>query len=235
MSAFHNARTPLRIAGISALLVGAGIVLAGPASAHVSISPGEGAAGEYTVATVSVPHGCDGSATTKVTIQVPEQLNSITPSRNALYDVTKKIEKLATPVKDAHGNEITERVAQIEYTAKSPLPDGYRDAFDLSFQVPDVAGTTIYFPTIQTCEKGSTAWVEIAAEGAEEPEHPAPAYKVLEATGEGDHAEKPAAETAAAPVKSEKDSNGLAIGGLAAGVIGLGLGGTALARTRRQA
>ena len=52
------------------------------AGAHVTVSPSQGAAGSYSVLTFSVPHGCDGSATTRVAIQVPEQILSVTPSVN---------------------------------------------------------------------------------------------------------------------------------------------------------
>ena len=43
------------------------------------------------------------------------------------------------------------------------------------------------FPTIQTCEKGSTAWTEVAADGGTEDdlEHPAPSFVVTAATGSG--------------------------------------------------
>lgn len=232
-------RTPARLSTKSAALtgavLGAGLLLAGPASAHVGISPGDAHAGSYTVATVSVPHGCDGSATTKIAIKIPEELLSVTPTRNPSYDVTKKFVKLAAPATDKHGNEVTERVDQVVYTARSPLPDGYRDTFELSFQVPDVAGKTIYFPTIQTCEKGQTAWVEIAPEGAEEPEHPAPSLAVLPAEEGDEHgASVTTASIETAAAKTDDDSSALAATGLAAGVIGLGLGGTALLRTRRK-
>ena len=61
------------------------------------------------------------------------------------------------------------------YTAITPLPDGYRDVFELAVNIPaDAAGTRLYFPTIQTCEVGETAWIELPAEGQdpEELEHP---------------------------------------------------------------
>lgn len=239
MSAPRNAA---RLFALSAL-VGGGLLLAGPASAHVTITPGEGNAGEYVVGTVAVGHGCDGSATTKITIKIPDELLSVTPTRNPLWSVEKRIVTLDEPVEDAHGNEVTERVDQVVYTAKTPLPDGYRDAFGLSFQVPDVAGKTIYFPTIQTCEKGETAWVEIPADGAEEPEHPAPAYRVLPALTEGaSSTTKPTAAElsdstapSAAAADDEGQDNGLAIAGLVAGLLGLGVGGTALARSRARA
>jgi uncharacterized protein YcnI len=240
-------RRATRTTGIAAVLVGGAFALAGPASAHVTISPPAGNAGEYTIATVSVPHGCDGSATTKVAIQVPKELVSITPTRNPFWTVTKKLQHLSTPIKDSEGNEITERVAQIIYTAKTPLPDGQRDAFDLAFQVPKLTGKTIYFPTIQTCEKGQTAWVEIAPKGAAEPEYPSPSLLILPpAPGETDDGDIDPAVADAAQLKGdasaattvEKTSDGtstLGITGAAAGFLGLALGAAALARTRRKA
>lgn len=230
-------RFSARTAALSALVLGGTVLLAGPASAHVTLTPGEGHAGDYVVGTVAVPHGCEGSATTRVAIKIPEQLLSVTPTRNPLWTVEKKFVKLAKPVEDAYGNKVTERVDQVVYTAKTPLEDGYRDAFDLSFQVPDVAGTTIYFPTIQTCEKGQTAWVEIAEEGAEEPEHPAPAYRVLPAQAESTAENTVLTEPVAAKTDAGEDggsSDGLAIAGLTVGLVGIGVGGTALARTRRR-
>lgn len=40
-----------------------------------------------------------------------------------------------------------------------------RDALVLSVKLPDAAGKTIYFPTLQTCEQGQTDWSEMAKEG----------------------------------------------------------------------
>ena len=56
--------------------------LAAPASAHVTITPEATAAGSFTVVTMSVPHGCEGSPTTKVAIQIPEDILAVTPTRN---------------------------------------------------------------------------------------------------------------------------------------------------------
>lgn len=235
-------RTFARVVALPAAVVGFGLLAAGPALAHVTISPEEGAAGAYTVAALSVPHGCDGSATTSVTIKIPSELNAITPTRNALWDVKKNVVKLATPVKDAHGNEITERVDTVVYTARTPLPDGYRDAFELSFQVPDAEGSTLVFPTLQKCVKGETNWNQVVEEGAEEPEHPAPSFKVLAGSGDGhgdgaaagDHAADEAAEHAASDSSdSDGASKGLAYTGLGVGVLGLLTAAAALAKSRK--
>ena len=42
-----------------------------PASAHVTITPSTTAAGAFAVLEVSVGHGCEGSPTTEITIQMP--------------------------------------------------------------------------------------------------------------------------------------------------------------------
>ena len=117
-------RTLARLGAFPAATAAIALSLAAPASAHVTATPSTAAAGAYTVVTFSVGHGCEGSPTTKIEIQVPESVLSVTPSRNPFYDVEKTIEKLDEPVADAHGNEVTERTASIVYTATTPLPDG---------------------------------------------------------------------------------------------------------------
>lgn len=217
------------------------VLSAGAASAHVTITPGEGAAGAYTVLTVAFAHGCDGSPTNKIAIQMPEQLLAVSPTRHPLWDVEKVMEDLAEPVTGAHGNEITERVAQVVYTTDAPLPDGYRDSFELSLQIPDVAGETLAFPVIQTCDEGETAWIEIAPEGSdEEPEAPAPLLVVTEATGEGHGGAAAEEETEEEPAASEatpaeEGSNTMGTVGLVAGLLGLGAGAAALMQVRKRA
>ena len=129
-----------------------------------------------------MPHGCDGSATTELRIQMPESIPEVTPTRNANWTASKVTEALDTPITDPEGAQFTERVSEVVYTAITPLPDGYRDVFELAVNIPDdAAGTRLYFPTIQTCEVGETAWIELPAEGQdpEELEHPAPSVMVV--------------------------------------------------------
>lgn len=235
--------------GVTALSIGGALA----ASAHVSVSADKTTAGSYALLTFGVPHGCDGSATTKVAIRIPEQINAVTPSVNPHWTVEKVMVNLATPITDSHGNEITERVDQVVYTATTPLPDGYRDAFVLSTKIPEVAGETLMFPTVQTCEVGETAWVEVAAAGAEEPAHPAPAFEVTAAEAGNGHSDSVAAATtaaaaaaaAAAPTSSAEvaataattassSTSWVSIAALVARLLGLGAGGVALARTRRS-
>jgi periplasmic copper chaperone A len=234
----HVRRTLARLgaaAGAAGLLT---LGLAAPASAHVTITPSDTAAGAFSVLTFQVGHGCEGSPTTRITIQVPEEILSVTPTRNALWEVDKTVEQLDEPLTDAHGNEVTERVSEVTYTTDTPLPEGYRDAFELSLQLPETPGETLTFPVVQTCEKGENPWTEVPAEGQdpEQLDFPAPTVTITEATGDEHGAaetvstEEPEAEAA----DDSDDGNGLAIAGLVVGAVGVIVGGTALARTRKQ-
>lgn len=214
--------TRRRIAALT-LVAGAGVIgLAGTVSAHVSIAEGEVTAGAYEILTLSVPHGCGGSPTTEVRIQIPESIPTPTPTVHAGWDAEKVMETLATAVDAGHGTTIEERVAEVVYTAQTPLPDGFRDAFELSVKIPDdAAGETLYFPTVQTCEQGETRWIEIPAEGQDphDLESPAPSVAVVAAAAGGGHGDGVDALTWVA---------------LAVGVVGLGLGGAALAVARTR-
>jgi uncharacterized protein YcnI len=239
--------TYIKLARVGAPVAALGLALlpVATASAHVVVDPSTTAAGSYTIGTFGVPHGCDGSSTTRVAISIPEQILSVKPTRNALWDVRIVKARLPEPKVDAHGNEVTERVSEIVYTAGTPLPDGVRDAFELSFQVPEAVGETLLFPIIQTCQKGETAWTEVPAAGQdeEELEHPAPSFVITAPEGDGDgHEDKPSRrETAASEDAQSVDepgdpgSGGLGAAGLVAGVLGLLAGGAALVQVRRRA
>ncbi len=186
MQLLHPARL---VAGLGAGL-GLAVALGATAAAHVSIQEDEVVAGESAIVTFAFSHGCEGSPTTEVRIQMPESIPTVSPTINANWDVEKVTEALDAPIEGSHGEQITERVSEVIYTARTPVEDGFRDTFELSVTVPeDAAGQTIYFPTIQTCETGESAWIEIPAQdqSADDLESPAPSVVVVAASeGEGD-------------------------------------------------
>jgi uncharacterized protein YcnI len=188
------------------------------ASAHVSASATSTAAGSYTVVTFSVPHGCEGSPTNVVTIELPESVPAVTPTVNPNWTVEKAVEQLDDPITDAHGNEITERVSSVVYTTTGDgLADGYRDTFELSLQLPEgEAGDVIEFPTYQVCAEGSTDWVG----------DDVPSITLTAAVeGDGHGASDDHAEGADAGAGSAADGDTLArvfgVAGLAVGAAGL--------------
>lgn len=231
----------MRIARLSVAGLAGGVVLALAAvplaaSAHVTVTPSGTAAGSYTVLTFAFSHGCEGSPTTALTFDIPESITSVSPTLNPNYTIEK--------VEDG------DRIAQVVYTAITPVADGYRDTIELSLQLPEgAAGETLAFPVLQTCEVGETNWSQVAEEGEEEPESPAPSIVVTQATGDehghgaatdtagsdehGDHEESTAELTAAAAAdSSDTVARVLGIGGLVVGVIGIVL---ALAARRSRA
>jgi periplasmic copper chaperone A len=183
----HGITRPRSLVGGGAVLGAViAVALSGGASAHVTIDEGEVEAGAFEIITFSVGHGCEGSPTTEVRIQMPESIPAVTPTRNAFWEVSKVMATLDTPIEGSHGEQITERVSEVVFTANTPLPDDVRDVFELSVEIPeDAAGQTLYFPTIQTCETGESAWIEVPGEGQdpEQLELPAPSVVVVDATG----------------------------------------------------
>lgn len=182
---------------------------------------------------------------------MPETIPAVTPTINPGWDVEKVMETLAEPIQGEHG-EITERVSEVVYTAKTPLPDGYRDTFALSIRVPDDASGLMFFPTVQVCEAGESDWIEIPADGQDpfELEKPSPFVNVVSSTdsadaatdgdtvADGESADEATNdivvdEVSADSTSDDDSSNGLAIAALVVGLLGLGTGAVAIARTRK--
>ncbi|KZM34646.1 YcnI family copper-binding membrane protein [Oerskovia enterophila] len=236
-------KRPLQLLTVAAATTTLLALGASGASAHVSVDPDTTTAGSYALLTFGVPHGCGESATTKVSIQIPEPITSVTPTVNPGWDVEKVMVTLATPIDDGHGGQLTERVGEIVYTARSPLPDGYRDALVLSTKLPDTVGETLVFPTVQTCQEGESAWVQVAAEG-EDPHDldlPAPVLTVTAAKDEAAHGEtetvsdeSATVEAAAAPAEPSSTPLVLSWVAVVLGAAGLALGGAAFVRGRRS-
>ncbi|MVA74851.1 DUF1775 domain-containing protein [Auraticoccus sp. F435] len=219
------------------------VASAAPAHAHVTVSPSTAAAGSSTVLTFGFSHGCEGSPTTALAVQLPEQLLSATPTITPGWEVEKTMAELSSPVTDSHGNQVTERVETIEYRAESPVPDGYRQTFEIQLTVPeDAAGQTLAFPAVQTCEDGSTSWIQVPADGQDPHslDTPAPTLTVTaaeEGTGHGQTPAEPDGEASTrASVESGSGGSGDALGiaGLVAGLAGLVAGTTALLRGSRS-
>ena len=224
--------------GAAALL----LAVAGGASAPVGVTPDKTDANSYALLTFASPHGCDTSGTTKVAITLPQELNDAQPTVNPNWTVEKVTEQLAEPKKLADGTSITKRTSQIVYTAKAPLAHELRDALVLSVKLPDAAGSTVYFPTLQSCETGQTDWSEIAKNG-QDPHSlkaPAPSITVTGAagTGHGDTAAASDAHSAATSTErasvTDSGADARSWAGLAAGIGGLVLGGAAFFRSARR-
>lgn len=233
----------LAVVGTATLGVTALIVLgtAGVANAHVSATATSTAANSYTTATFSLPHGCDGSPTTRIAFEVPESIIEVTPTVNPNWTITKTTEpytSASAAADDESAEDAGERVTSVVYTAKTPLPADERDTFSLSFSLPDgKAGDLVEFPAMQTCEKGSVEWNQEQKAGEAEPEHPAPSITLTAAETAGDEDGHGAVATEAAspasttPADPDLVGRFLGLGGLVLGAVALVV---AVANTRRR-
>jgi periplasmic copper chaperone A len=131
----------------------------GVAWAHIDPDPIAMQAGTSGTVQFNVEHGCDGSPTRSMKFQIPAGVTD------------------AAAV-DKDGWTATLTGDTLEFTG-GPLAADQKDHFDISFTAPTAAGD-ISFKVIQTCQVGEIPWLEIPAEGAPEPENPAPTIKVTE-------------------------------------------------------
>jgi uncharacterized protein YcnI len=163
-------------------LAATGAVLAAalPASAHITLANKQTAAGTGYLATFKVPHGCAGSATTAIRIQIPAGVYGVKPMPKAGWKLEVKTGKYAEPFTNK-GQTLTEGVTEVSWTGGN-LPDAYYDEFTLSTSLADslAKNSTIYFPVVQECEKGVDRWIEIPAAGkvADDYANPAPGLKI---------------------------------------------------------
>lgn len=155
-------------------------------SAHVTLDAGEAPAGGFFRAVLRVPHGCDGSPTTGIRVQIPDDVLQAKPMPKPGWQLTVKKEKLKQPY-NWYGTQVTEDVREISWSGGN-LDDAFYDEFIFRVKMPEKEGQVLRFPVIQTCAKGQSKWIEIPAAGADEDsvEFPAPTLTLGKKGGDDD-------------------------------------------------
>jgi periplasmic copper chaperone A len=229
LTAKNRRKETMKLKSVPILLALLALAMPAAASAHVTLQPSEAAAGDYVVLDVRVPNERDDAATAKVDVQLPSGFIFASYQPVAGWSVDVKMAKLAKPI-ESHGEEITEQVSQMTWTADSDrdgIQPGQFQDFPISVQIPGEAGDALTFKALQTYDDGETVrWI-----GAPDSDQPAPQVTVTEG-GDDHHA---AASEASESEDSDGASKGLAFAALALGALGLLAGGAALARARRKA
>ena len=103
------------------LLVFVAALAAPPASAHVSLENKQAAVGSYYKAVFTVPHGCAGSSTTKVRVQIPEGVVGIKPMPKAGWQLETVKGKYASTY-EFHGAKISEGVKEVVLAVSGIVP-----------------------------------------------------------------------------------------------------------------
>lgn len=167
---------------MSKLLFAAAIaaMTATAAQAHITFEIGEAPVGSAYKAVLRVPHGCEGEATLKVRVQVPEGVIAVKPMPKPGWTVETVTGKYAKPY-EYFGSQLAEGVTEIVWTGE--LPDAYYDEFVFRGMLTKglAVGSDLYFPVVQECADKTDRWIEIPAAGQdpETLEHPAPAVKLV--------------------------------------------------------
>ena len=159
-----------------------------PVRAQTTADPDAGTAGGYQRTAFRITHGCKGSPTTAVTIRMPDSVILAKPMPKPGWTVEIKTRPLETPVDSGHGFKVREAVTEVTWRG-GRLENAQFDEFVVMLRLPDLpegeAGETIYFPTVQACEKGENNWTGIPAPGRNWHDLPEPAPFVKSKKGAG--------------------------------------------------
>ncbi|MBG9388798.1 copper chaperone PCu(A)C [Caenimonas sp. DR4.4] len=117
------------------------------ALAHVSLQDSQAQAAQPYRAVFHVGHGCDGSPTKRIAVQVPAAFRGARPQPRPGWTLESK------------GGTVSWTAA-----ADAAAGDKERAQFVLEGMAPPKAGA-VWFKVLQTCEKGSMDWSQVPPEG----------------------------------------------------------------------
>jgi uncharacterized protein YcnI len=146
---------------LSAAVLAVVSLLAAPAGAHVELEPAEATAGSTTVLALSFHHGKAGTATTALSVRLPEGASVVSVPDKEGWQVERT----------------TDNGLEVVTWSGGRVPDGEHATFELEVRLPDTPGEVL-FPTIQTTEAGELAWIE-ESEGHGEDSSPAPRLTLI--------------------------------------------------------
>ncbi|MEU5833934.1 YcnI family protein [Streptomyces diacarni] len=227
-----------RAVTVGALAAGTLMLVAGPASAHVSVDPQEAPKGGYSTVDFKVPNEKDDASTVKLEVTFPTDhpLASVMPQPVPGWDIKVDKKKLDKPI-ETHGEKITEAVSKVTWSGGKVEPGEFQQ-FPVSMgQLPE-DGDQLVFKALQTYDDDDVVrWIEEQQKGAPEPEHPAPVLKLAAAEEDGKAAgsasgDGKATEQTAASSGTDADSGDgsdttarvLGVVGIVVGVAGIGFG-----------
>jgi periplasmic copper chaperone A len=141
-----------------ALAVTALLWAAGPAWAHVEVSPSEAPAGATTDLEFEVGHGCDGSPVVAVSIRMPQGVTEVAPADREGWTYS---------VETADGFDVVTWEG-------GPQGANEHGSFFMTVTLPAAEGEVLAFPAVQICEEGEVAWIELPTADGSEPASPAP-------------------------------------------------------------
>ncbi|GLS48752.1 hypothetical protein GCM10007885_15960 [Methylobacterium gnaphalii] len=157
---------------------------------------------------VQIMHGCEGKATTRVTVTIPEGVIGAKPMPKPGWQLATTKGSYAKAYQSFHG-KVSEGVTAITWSGGS-LGDDEVDEFTFFARISDnfAPGATVYFPVEQECagmgDKSVVAWAQVpqAGQNPHDLKTPAPGVRIVAAKAAG-HAAVSAAPTKAGDLAIE--------------------------------
>ena len=170
------------------------------ANSHAMLAQTDAESGSFYKGILTITHGCEGSATTKVTVDIPYGVRGTKPMPKAGWELDVVTTELVKPYIANDGKTVTHDVTQITWYGNS-LEDGHFDEFVFRGQIGVGTGTRLYFPVRQECVVGEINWTQTpegqanhnghhgdhAGHAAPKLEYPAPVVRVVDGTSPHHH------------------------------------------------
>jgi periplasmic copper chaperone A len=211
--------------------VGAVVMSAALASAHVVVTPSSTTPGTEAEMTFRVPTEEPTASTVKLVVTLPTDhpLAEVEVKPLSGWNITVVDAKLATPVVD-EGTTITTAPHTVTWTAVDKQawipPDQFQDFSISAGPLPESGAVT--FAAQQTYSDGSVVnWDQPTVAGQGEPEHPAPSFRVTAASAAAAAAGSAANDADADADRRRTDPTARWLAGAALVVALIGLGASA--------
>ncbi|MGR2663574.1 MULTISPECIES: YcnI family protein [Chromobacterium] len=159
------------------------LTASGSALAHVTLETPTAASGSYYKGVLKIGHGCNGSPTTAISVELPEGVRLAQPMPKAGWEV--EVSKSAVKPFDNYGRKVSEDVSRITWKG-GKLPSNFYDEFVFQAKIAAQPGK-LYFKVKQQCEQGETNWAEIPAAGQDAHDLKSPAAELTVTAGVAGH------------------------------------------------
>jgi uncharacterized protein YcnI len=210
-------RTLRRAAVVGVTAVAAVVLFAGPAMAHITVTPDSVPAGSTDVLTFHVPNEEAHADTVKVDVQIPTNhpIAQFLVQPVPGWTFTVKNVKLAKPIVTDDGS-FSQAVSEVIWSGGRISP-GQFQSFTISADPMPTGERQVAFKAIQTYSNGDVVrWIDLSQPGQPDPAHPAPVVTLTTARAPA-AASRPSAASAGKGTSGSFSALGLA--GLIVGLL----------------
>ncbi len=142
---------------------------------HATLSPKQATQDSYQRLSFGISHGCEGSSTVDVVVELPASVMGAKPMPKPGWAVETEVRPLSVPYR-LHGKEIKQDVRVIRW--RGMLIDAHYDEFVVMSKLWNKTGP-IFIPVTQVCEKGRIDWNQLPDGSGMRLIFPAPVIEVM--------------------------------------------------------